>query len=112
MVGDHREQGAAGREEPRRRHAHAEPLCQASRPPIPSGPPVQVQGHLHPGPAHGQAPRLDTEQIACRPVVEHSTGLFDAATAHRLAEAFARMVTRAGGEPDLRPSELGAADRS
>ncbi|MFG6195513.1 condensation domain-containing protein [Nonomuraea sp. JJY05] len=41
--------------------------------------------------------------------LEYSTDLFDAATAHRLAEAFARVVRRAGGDPGLRLSELGAA---
>ncbi|MGP3963215.1 condensation domain-containing protein [Nonomuraea sp. 3N208] len=43
--------------------------------------------------------------------LEFATDLFDAATAHRLADTFARVVTRAGGDPDLRLSELGAADR-
>ncbi|MFI9842308.1 condensation domain-containing protein [Nonomuraea sp. NPDC051941] len=44
--------------------------------------------------------------------LEYSTDLFDAATAHRLVEAFARVVTRAGGDPSLRLSELGAAVRN
>lgn len=40
--------------------------------------------------------------------LEYATDLFDAATAGRLADTFARVVTRAGGDPDLRVSELGA----
>ncbi|MFI6737725.1 condensation domain-containing protein [Nonomuraea sp. NPDC050451] len=44
--------------------------------------------------------------------LEYSTDLFDAATAHRLAEAFARVVARAGDDPSLRLSELGAAVRN
>ncbi|MFI7129374.1 condensation domain-containing protein [Nonomuraea sp. NPDC050153] len=44
--------------------------------------------------------------------LEYSTDLFDAATAHRLAEAFARVVSRAGEDPSLRLSELGAAARN
>ncbi|TMR12915.1 hypothetical protein ETD86_31750 [Nonomuraea turkmeniaca] len=43
--------------------------------------------------------------------LEYATDLFDGATARRLADTFARVVTRAGGDPDLRLSELGAADR-
>ncbi|NUP62930.1 MAG: hypothetical protein HOW71_12270 [Nonomuraea sp.] len=38
--------------------------------------------------------------------LEHATDLFDAATARRLADTFARVVTRAGGDPELRVSEL------
>lgn len=43
--------------------------------------------------------------------LEYSTDLFEPATAHRLADAFTRVVTRAGSDPDLRLSELGAFDR-
>ena len=38
--------------------------------------------------------------------LEYATDLFDAATARRLARVFARVVARAGADPDVRLSEL------
>ncbi|MGI5281975.1 condensation domain-containing protein [Nonomuraea polychroma] len=43
--------------------------------------------------------------------LEYATDLFDAAHAYRLVDEFARVVTRAGADPNLRLSELRAADR-